>query len=53
MTHYIALIQDNLAKLGEWVVERVLRTENLKVDALAGIVATLPIKEAMLLSIYL
>ena len=52
MTHYIALVQDNLAKLGEWVVKNT-RIENLKVDVLAGIVATLPIKEAMLLPIYL
>ena len=43
MTHYIALVQDNLAKLGEWVVENT-RIENLKADVLVGIVATLPIK---------
>ena len=52
MTHYIALVQDNLAKLGEWVVENT-RIENLNVDVLVGIVAILLIKEAMLLPIYL
>ncbi|RVW97024.1 hypothetical protein CK203_032400 [Vitis vinifera] len=53
MTSYLTLVQDGLAKLSEWVVKRVPRTENLKDDALAKIVATLPIKEVMLLPIYL
>ncbi|KAL6339378.1 hypothetical protein AAG906_032907 [Vitis piasezkii] len=53
MACYLELVQDNLAKLGEWAVERVPRTENSKVDALAEIVATLLVKEAMLLPIYL
>ena len=53
MTHYLIWVQANLAKLSEWVVERVPRTENMKVDILVGIVATLSIKEALLLPIYL
>ena len=52
MTHYLIWVQANLAKLSEWVVERVPRTENMKVDILVGIVATLSIKEALLLPIY-
>ena len=53
MAHYLALIQDSLAKLGEWVVERVPQTENLKADTLVGIAATLLVNEIVLLSIYL
>lgn len=44
MAHYLTLVEDHLAKLGEWVVKRIPRTKNLKVDALVGIAATLPIK---------
>lgn len=44
MAHYFTLVEDHLAKLGEWVVKRIPRTKNLKVDALVGIAATLPIK---------
>ena len=51
--HYLALIQDSLAKLGKWVVEIVPQTENLKADTLVGIAATLLVNEIVLLSIYL
>ena len=53
MAHYLIWVQANLAKLSEWVIERVPRTENMKVDILVGIVATLSINEALLLPIYL
>lgn len=53
MTRYLTLVQTSLAKLSEWIVERVPQTKNSKANALAGIVAILPIKEAMLLPIYL
>lgn len=53
MARYLTLVQADLAKLSEWVVERVPQTENLKVDALARIVTSLPIKEIVLLPIYL
>ena len=53
MAHYLIWVQANLAKLSEWVVERMPRTENMKVDILVGIVATLSINEALLLPIYL
>ena len=52
MTCYLTLVEDHLAKLGEWIVERVPQTKNLKADSLAGIVATFPIEEVVLLSIY-
>ena len=52
MTCYLTLVEDHLAKLGEWTVERVPQTKNLKADSLAGIVATFPIEEVVLLSIY-
>lgn len=44
MAHYLTLVEDHLTKLGEWAVKRIPRTKNLKVDALVGITATLPIK---------
>lgn len=53
MASYLALVQAGLAKLSEWVVERVPRTENSKAKALAKIDATLLIKEAMLPPVYL
>lgn len=53
MAHYLMLVQTDLAKLSEWAIKRVPRTENLKFDSLAGVTATLPIEEAMLLPIYL
>ena len=52
MTCYLTLVEDHLAKLGEWTVERVPQTKNLKANSLAGIVATFPIEEVTLLSIY-
>lgn len=53
VARYLTLVQDELAKLSEWVIEKVPQTENLKANALAKIAATLPIKEVMLLPIYL
>ena len=52
MTHYLAMVEDRLKKLDEWIVRRGTRKENLKADALASIVATLPIKEAVMLPVY-
>ena len=53
MAHYLTMMEDHLKKLNEWVIRRVPRKENEKTDALAGITATLPIKEAVMLPIYL
>ena len=38
MTHYLAMVEDRLKKLDEWIVRRGTRKENLKADALANIV---------------
>ena len=53
MTHYLAMVESHLEKLDEWVIRWVLCEENEKTDVLAGIVATLPIKEVVMLSDYL
>ena len=43
----------HLKKLDYWVIRRVPREENEKADALAGITVTLPIKEAVMLPVYI
>lgn len=53
MAQYLSKLQANLDKLGKWAIKRISRTENTQVDALAGIDATLLIKESVLLAIYL
>lgn len=53
MARYLSKLQANLDKLGKWAIKRISRTENTQVDALVGIDVSLPIKESMLLPIYL
>lgn len=53
MARYLALVEDRLKKLGEWMVRRIPWTKNLKADALAEITTTLPIREVVMLPIYL
>ena len=53
MALYLSKVQANLDKLSKWVIKRIPDIENVQVDSLVGIVATLPIKEAVLLPIYL
>lgn len=53
MAHYLALVQIGLAKLSEWNVEKAPQTKNSKANTLVGITAILPIKEVMLLPVYL
>ena len=38
--------------MDEWTIEKIPRVDNVRADALAGIAAFLPTKEAMLLPIY-
>ena len=38
--------------MGEWTIEKIPRADRICVDALVGIAASLPIKEAILLPIY-
>ena len=53
MARYLAMVESHLEKLDEWVIRWVLREKNEKADILAGIAATLPIKEVVMLPIYL
>ena len=53
MACYLAMVESCLKKLDEWVIRWVSHEENGKADALAGIATTLPIKEAMMLPVYL
>ena len=53
MARYLAVVESHLKKLDYWVIRRVPREENEKADALAGITVTLPIKEAVMLPVYL
>lgn len=52
MTKYLLKVQESLSRLGEWVIEKIPRVENMQVDALAGITASFPIKESTMLPIY-
>ena len=45
-------VRDTLQRFGEWTIEKIRRADNVCVDALVGIAASLPIKVAILLPIY-
>lgn len=47
------MMENHLKKLNEWVVRQVPRKKNAKAEALVGITAILPIKETVMLPIYL
>ena len=53
MACYLAMVESCLEKLDEWVIRWVPREENGKEYTLAEIVATLPMKEAVMLPVYL
>ncbi|KAL6321326.1 hypothetical protein AAG906_016360 [Vitis piasezkii] len=52
MARYLTKVRDTLQRFTEWTIEKIKRTENGRADALAGIAASLPIKEAILLPIH-
>ena len=52
ITRYLTKVRDTLQRLGEWTIEKVPRADNVLANALVGIIASLPIKEAILLPIY-
>ena len=52
MTKYASLVKQKLSALSTWKLEHVPRDRNERVDALAAIVASLPIKETIYLPIY-
>ena len=52
MARYLTKVRDTLQQLGEWTIEKIQRTDNVRADALAGIATSLPIKDVILLPIY-
>ena len=53
MARYLTIVESHLEKLDELVIRWVPHDESKKIDALAGIVATFPIKEAVMMPVYL
>ena len=52
IARYLTKVRDTLQRFTEWTIENIKQTENGRVDALAGIVASLPIKEVILFPIH-
>ncbi|KAL6312997.1 hypothetical protein AAG906_012393 [Vitis piasezkii] len=52
MARYLAKVRSTLQQFTEWTIEKIKRADNGRADALAGIAASLPIKEAILLPIH-
>ena len=52
MTKYVCLVQLRLESFVAWKLEHIPRGSNEKADALAVVVASLPIKEIMLFPVY-
>ncbi|RVW31041.1 hypothetical protein CK203_093524 [Vitis vinifera] len=52
MARYLAKVRDTLQQFTEWTIEKIKRADNKRADALAGIAASLPIKETILLPIH-
>ncbi|KAL6324122.1 hypothetical protein AAG906_006393 [Vitis piasezkii] len=53
MARYLAKVRSTLQQFTEWTIEKIKRADNGRADALAGIAASLPIKEAILLPIHI
>ncbi|RVX11726.1 hypothetical protein CK203_009441 [Vitis vinifera] len=52
MARYLAKVRSTLQQFTEWTIEKIKRADNGHADALAGIAASLPIREAILLPIH-
>lgn len=52
MIKYMLKVRESLSQLDEWAPEKVPKIANTQADALAGIASSLPIKESILLPIY-
>ncbi|RVW98441.1 hypothetical protein CK203_026751 [Vitis vinifera] len=52
MAQYLAKVRNTLQQFTEWTIEKIKRADNRRADALAGIAASFPIKEAILLPIH-
>lgn len=53
MAQYLSKVHNTLNRLSKWSIKRIPRIENVQADTLARVVATLPVKEAISLSIHL
>ncbi|RVW69657.1 hypothetical protein CK203_059483 [Vitis vinifera] len=53
MARYLSKVQIGIDKLNKWAVKRIPRLEKTQINALAGITTTFPVKEAILLLVYL
>ena len=53
MAQYLTKVQDTLNQLNKWDIKRILHIENVQVNALAGVAATLLVKEVILLPVHL
>ena len=53
MARYLSKVQVTLDRLSKSAIKRIPHTKNVQANALARIVATLPIKEAILMPVYL
>ena len=52
MAKYLLKVQESLSQLGERVIEKIPREDNVQADALAGIAASFPVKESTMLPVY-
>ena len=52
MVKYVCLVKQRLGCFATWKLKLILRDSNEKVDALAALAASIPIKETVLLSVY-
>ncbi|RVW65441.1 Pro-Pol polyprotein [Vitis vinifera] len=52
MARYLAKVRETLQQFTEWTIEKIKRANNRRADALAGVAASLPIKESILLPIH-
>ncbi|RVW54494.1 Retrovirus-related Pol polyprotein from transposon 17.6 [Vitis vinifera] len=52
MARYLTKVRDTLQRFAEWTIKKIKRIDNGCADALAGIAASLPIKEAILLPVH-
>lgn len=52
MTKYLLKVQESLRRLDEWAIKKIPRIANMQADALVKIVSSLPIRESILLPIY-
>lgn len=53
MSQYLAKARNTLKHLDEWVVKKIPRADHIQVDALVGVVASLLVREAILLPVHL